>query len=52
MSIPKTVSAYMAKIGAKGGSKAGPAKARSAEHYQRMAALSAIKRRQREKMQS
>jgi len=50
MKPPKVVSAYMAKIGAKGGAKGGTAKgkrkARSPEHYQKMAEARKAKRRQ------
>jgi len=45
---PKAVSAYMAKIGSKGGAKGGTAKgkrkARSPEHYQRMVEARKTKR--------
>jgi len=42
----------MAKIGAKGGSKTGPAKTRSTEHYQRMAAASAAVRAKKVKREA
>jgi hypothetical protein len=34
---PKAVTAYMAKLGKKGGKARGPAKARDREHYRRLA---------------
>lgn len=36
---PKAVTDYMAKIGSKGGKAKGKSKARSKEHYERLAAM-------------
>jgi hypothetical protein len=39
MKPPKAISDYMAELGRKGGSASGPRKRRSAEHYERLAAM-------------
>jgi hypothetical protein len=44
MKPPKSVSTYMATIGAKGGQTTGSRKARSPEHYAKMAKARKLKR--------
>lgn len=39
MSLPKAAKAYLAAIGSKGGKAKGKRKARSAAHYERLAAM-------------
>jgi hypothetical protein len=43
MTIPKAVSAYMGSLGKKGGKAAGARKARSPEHYKRLADMKRAK---------
>lgn len=45
---PKAVSAYMAKIGRKGGEATGEAKKRSTEHYRKAARMRWAKRSPRD----